>query len=60
MTDVVQIARDGLPDWLAPVRDAAERVEPRQLSRFLPPAEGGGAPPCWSSSARARTVPTCC
>lgn len=36
-----EIVREGLPDWLVPVRDAAERLEPRQLSRFLPPAEGG-------------------
>ncbi|MFC1410792.1 CoA pyrophosphatase [Streptacidiphilus sp. N1-12] len=36
-----EIVREGLPDWLLPVRDAAERLEPRQLSRFLPPAEGG-------------------
>jgi 8-oxo-dGTP pyrophosphatase MutT (NUDIX family) len=35
------LRRDGLPEWLLPVRDAAERIEPRQLSRFLPPAEGG-------------------
>lgn len=32
---------DGLPGWLQPVREAAERVEPQQLSRFLPPAVGG-------------------
>jgi 8-oxo-dGTP pyrophosphatase MutT (NUDIX family) len=38
MTGVV---REGLPGWLLPVRDAAERLEPQQLSRFLPPAEGG-------------------
>ncbi|WP_055586266.1 NUDIX hydrolase [Peterkaempfera griseoplana] len=35
------VERDGLPDWLVPVRDAAERVQPGQLSRFLPPARGG-------------------
>ncbi|WP_377270125.1 NUDIX hydrolase [Peterkaempfera sp. SMS 1(5)a] len=35
------VERDGLPGWLVPVRDAAERVQPGQLSRFLPPAEGG-------------------
>lgn len=35
------IVRDGLPDWLLPVRAAAETVRPEQLSRFLPPAEGG-------------------
>ncbi|MFJ2862536.1 NUDIX hydrolase [Kitasatospora sp. NPDC087314] len=37
------IERDGLPVWLDPVRDAAERVLPEQLSRFLPPVEGGRA-----------------
>ncbi|WP_371480727.1 CoA pyrophosphatase [Kitasatospora sp. NBC_00315] len=35
------IDRDGLPSWLLPVRDAAETVRPEQLSRYLPPAEGG-------------------
>ncbi|MFE4973227.1 NUDIX hydrolase [Kitasatospora sp. NPDC056651] len=35
------IELDGLPGWLEPVRVAAERVLPEQLSRFLPPAEGG-------------------
>lgn len=35
------IVRDGLPDWLLPVRAAAETVRPEQRSRFLPPAEGG-------------------
>ncbi|MDH6111482.1 8-oxo-dGTP pyrophosphatase MutT (NUDIX family) [Kitasatospora sp. MAP12-15] len=34
-------AHDGLPAWLLPVRAAAETVRPEQLSRFLPPAEGG-------------------
>ncbi|MFI9269645.1 NUDIX hydrolase [Kitasatospora sp. NPDC052896] len=35
------MVRDGLPSWLLPVRTAAETVRPEQLSRFLPPAEGG-------------------
>ncbi|WP_441251645.1 NUDIX hydrolase [Kitasatospora sp. McL0602] len=35
------IDRDGLPEWLVPVRQAAETVRPEQLSRFLPPPEGG-------------------
>ncbi|GAA4855612.1 CoA pyrophosphatase [Kitasatospora terrestris] len=35
------IDREGLPSWLLPVREAAETVRPQQLSRFLPPAEGG-------------------
>lgn len=39
MTALVE--RDGLPEWLLPVRAAAETVRPEQLSRFLPPAEGG-------------------
>lgn len=54
------IVRDGLPDWLLPVRAAAETVRPEQLSRFLPPAEGGGAPPSCCSSARGRAARTCC
>jgi 8-oxo-dGTP pyrophosphatase MutT (NUDIX family) len=33
-----------LPGWLAPVVDAARTVEAGQLSRFLPPADGGGRP----------------
>ncbi|MFI6445080.1 NUDIX hydrolase [Kitasatospora sp. NPDC050543] len=36
-----RVEREGLPAWLEPVRDAAETVRPEQLSRFLPPAEGG-------------------
>ncbi|WP_280718536.1 CoA pyrophosphatase [Kitasatospora sp. MAP5-34] len=35
------IERDGLPEWLLPVRSAAETVQAEQLSRYLPPAEGG-------------------
>jgi 8-oxo-dGTP pyrophosphatase MutT (NUDIX family) len=30
-----------LPEWLQPLADAAGRVRPEDLSRFLPPAEGG-------------------
>ncbi|WP_031520129.1 NUDIX hydrolase [Streptomyces sp. NRRL F-5123] len=37
----VRVSREGLPGWLAPVADAAERIRPEQLSRFLPPASGG-------------------
>ncbi|MFI0943323.1 NUDIX hydrolase [Streptomyces sp. NPDC021020] len=37
----VAVTREGLPGWLAPVADAAERIRPEQLSRFLPPASGG-------------------
>ncbi|MCF2529209.1 NUDIX hydrolase [Yinghuangia soli] len=35
------LVEDGLPDWLTPVAEAARTVRPEQLSRFLPPAEGG-------------------
>ncbi|WP_030751156.1 NUDIX hydrolase [Streptomyces sp. NRRL F-5135] len=38
----VTVTADGLPDWLAPVVRAARTVKPEQLSRFLPPAGGGG------------------
>jgi 8-oxo-dGTP pyrophosphatase MutT (NUDIX family) len=31
----------GLPEWLAPVAQAAAVVRPEQLSRFLPPPSGG-------------------
>ncbi|MDI5962968.1 CoA pyrophosphatase [Streptomyces sp. SL13] len=31
----------GLPDWLAPVAEAASTVRAEQLSRFLPPPDGG-------------------
>ena len=30
-----------LPEWLRPVAELADSVLPHQLSRFLPPAEGG-------------------
>jgi 8-oxo-dGTP pyrophosphatase MutT (NUDIX family) len=32
---------DTLPEWLRPVAALADRVQPQELSRFLPPAEGG-------------------
>lgn len=35
------IEPDGIPGWLRPVREAVLTVRPQQLSRFLPPAEGG-------------------
>ncbi|MGW1025069.1 NUDIX hydrolase [Streptomyces sp. NPDC002577] len=38
----VAVSTEGLPEWLAPVVRAAESVEPRQLSRFLPPEDGAG------------------
>lgn len=37
----VEVSAAGLPQWLTPVADAANRVRPEQLSRFLPPARGG-------------------
>ncbi|NUS77743.1 MAG: CoA pyrophosphatase [Streptomyces sp.] len=38
----VTLSKDGLPSWLDPVVHAVETVEPLQLSRFLPPANGAG------------------
>ncbi|WP_263167122.1 NUDIX hydrolase [Streptomyces sp. SCSIO ZS0520] len=38
----VRLRREGLPRWLDPVLDAVDTVEPTQLSRFLPPEDGGG------------------
>ncbi|MET8980820.1 CoA pyrophosphatase [Streptomyces sp. NPDC004539] len=38
----VEVSKEGLPEWLEPVVRAAETVRPVQLSRFLPPADGGG------------------
>jgi 8-oxo-dGTP pyrophosphatase MutT (NUDIX family) len=38
----VDLTKDGLPDWLDPVVRAVETLEPLQLSRFLPPADGAG------------------
>jgi 8-oxo-dGTP pyrophosphatase MutT (NUDIX family) len=38
----VALTKEGLPGWLTPVVHAVETVEPRQLSRFLPPADGAG------------------
>ncbi|MEV4871592.1 CoA pyrophosphatase [Streptomyces syringium] len=35
------ITSEGLPEWLAPVAQAARTIEPHQLSRFLPPETGG-------------------
>ncbi|GAA2346859.1 CoA pyrophosphatase [Streptomyces cuspidosporus] len=37
----VAVTSEGLPEWLTPVARAAETMEPRQLSRFLPPSRGG-------------------
>ncbi|OIJ69739.1 NUDIX hydrolase [Streptomyces mangrovisoli] len=38
----VAVSTEGLPDWLDPVVHAARTVQPLQLSRFLPPADGAG------------------
>ncbi|MBR7675486.1 NUDIX hydrolase [Streptomyces daliensis] len=40
----VEVSDRDLPGWLAPVARAARTVAPEQLSRFLPPADGGGRP----------------
>ncbi|MCZ2524563.1 NUDIX hydrolase [Streptomyces sp. HB2AG] len=37
------VTTDGLPGWLGPVAEAASTVRPEQLSRFLPPPDGGRA-----------------
>jgi 8-oxo-dGTP pyrophosphatase MutT (NUDIX family) len=39
VSDVVDAV--ALPHWLEPVREAARSVRPEQLSRLLPPPEGG-------------------
>ncbi|WP_406095489.1 NUDIX hydrolase [Streptomyces sp. NBC_01013] len=38
----IDVTTEGLPGWLEPVARAARTVEPQQLSRFLPPANGAG------------------
>lgn len=38
----VEVRTDGLPDWLDPVLHAMRTVDAAQLSRFLPPEDGGG------------------
>ncbi|MET8325099.1 CoA pyrophosphatase [Streptomyces sp. NPDC005181] len=40
--DAIAVTSDGLPGWLDPVVRAARTIEPRQLSRFLPPENGAG------------------
>jgi 8-oxo-dGTP pyrophosphatase MutT (NUDIX family) len=40
----VAVRRAGLPQWLEPMVRVVETVRPVQLSRFLPPANGGGRP----------------
>ncbi|MFR9724373.1 NUDIX hydrolase [Streptomyces sp. MS19] len=39
--DIGRADRDALPPWLRPLADAALTIEPRQLSRWLPPPDGG-------------------
>ncbi|MFE7383119.1 NUDIX hydrolase [Streptomyces zhihengii] len=38
----VVVTTEGVPEWLDPVVRAAAAVQPHQLSRFLPPTDGGG------------------
>ncbi|CAL9515493.1 putative Nudix hydrolase NudL [Streptomyces sp. enrichment culture] len=40
----VEVSSRGLPQWLRPVHEAAGTVKASQLSRFLPPPDGGGRP----------------
>ncbi|MFJ8645580.1 NUDIX hydrolase [Streptomyces sp. NPDC093546] len=37
----VAVSDEGLPAWLRPLARAARTIAPEQLSRFLPPEEGG-------------------
>lgn len=37
----VAVTADGLPPWLEPVANSARTIAPEQLSRFLPPEQGG-------------------
>lgn len=39
-----EVSAAGLPGWLHPVARAAETVRAGQLSRWLPPEDGGGRP----------------
>ncbi|MFM9447820.1 NUDIX hydrolase [Streptomyces acidiscabies] len=38
----MEVSEEGLPEWLEPVVRAVREVRPEQLSRFLPPEDGGG------------------
>ena len=38
----VEVSKEGLPEWLEPVVGVVETVLPVELSRFLPPEDGGG------------------
>ncbi|GAA4907675.1 NUDIX hydrolase [Streptomyces coeruleoprunus] len=37
----VVVSDEGLPEWLEPVARSSRTIEPEQLSRILPPADGG-------------------
>lgn len=37
----VALTRDGLPAWLVEVAEVADAASPEQLSRFVPPGDGG-------------------
>ncbi|MGP3966511.1 NUDIX hydrolase [Streptomyces sp. 6N223] len=41
MTTIPEVTAEGLPDWLRPVARLAREIRPSQLSRFLPPPDGG-------------------
>ncbi|MFD9301804.1 NUDIX hydrolase [Streptomyces sp. NPDC060048] len=41
-TGSTELRVQGLPGWLDPVVEAARTVRPTELSRFLPPEDGGG------------------
>lgn len=41
MRTAPSVTANGLPSWLDPVAQAARRVRPEELSRFLPPPDGG-------------------
>ncbi|MGW1197222.1 NUDIX hydrolase [Streptomyces sp. NPDC002536] len=40
-TEGAEVSTEGLPEWLDPLVQVSETIRPQQLSRFLPPQEGG-------------------
>ncbi|MFF4404848.1 NUDIX hydrolase [Streptomyces sp. NPDC001262] len=40
-TGGAEVSTEGLPEWLDPLVQVSETIRPQQLSRFLPPQEGG-------------------
>ena len=42
MSELPEPELSTLPDWLRPLAAAARRVQPGDLSRFLPPDDGSG------------------